>query len=130
MDRETAEHFARDWIRGWCARDVDLIASHFTEDARFVSPVAARLTGSPLVVGRDALTKYWQVVHSFGSFRFMLERTVWDDAAQELVIIYTREIDGRHDRACEILRFDSAGNVISGEAMYGAEAFGTTDFSL
>ena len=121
MDREAAERFAQDWIRGWCARDVDLIVSHFAENARFVSPVAAKRTGSPLVVGRDALSRYWQVVHSFGSFQFTLERTIWDADAQELVIIYTREIDGRQDRACEILRFDSSGRVTAGEAMYGAE---------
>jgi hypothetical protein len=121
MDREAAEHFARDWIRDWCARDVDRIVSHFAEDAAFVSPVAAKHTGSPLVIGRDALSKYWQVVRSFASFRFMLERTVWDSATQELAIIYTREIDGRHERACEILRFDSSGKVTAGEAMYGAE---------
>ena len=121
MDREAAEHFALDWINDWCARDVERIVSHFAEDARFVSPVAAKRTGNPLVVGRDALTKYWQVVYSFASFRFTLERTIWDDISQELAIIYTREIDGRRDRACEILRFDSSGKVTAGEAMYGAE---------
>ena len=62
-----------------------------------------------------------QVVYSFASFRFTLERTIWDDISQELAIIYTREIDGRRDRACEILRFDSSGKVTAGEAMYGAE---------
>jgi hypothetical protein len=121
MDREAAEHFAQDWIRRWCARDIARIVSHFAEGAHFVSPVAAKLTGSPLVIGWDALSEYWQIVHSFSSFRFILERTIWDAATQELVIIYTREIDGRRDRACEILRFNSSGKVAAGEAMYGAE---------
>jgi ketosteroid isomerase-like protein len=125
MDRQAAERFAQDWIRGWCARDVDLIVSHFTDDARFVSPVAARVTGSPLVVGRDAISRYWQVVHTFRTFQFTLERTIWDGDTQELAIIYTREVDGRHDRACEILRFDSSGKVTAGEGMYGAEWSGS-----
>ena len=121
MNRTEAEAYAQVWILDWCARDVEGIVSHFAEDARFVSPVAAKRTGNALVVGREALTEYWQVVHSFGSFRFTLERVIWDDVLQEMVIVYTRDIDGRHDRACELLRFNASGKVLAGEAMYGAE---------
>lgn len=121
MDRTEAEVYAQDWIRDWCARDVERIVSHFAEDARFVSPVAAKRTGSALVVGRNALIEYWQVVQSFGSFRFTLERVIWDEALQEMAIVYTRDIDGRRDRACELLRFNASGKVFAGEAMYGAE---------
>lgn len=121
MNRDEAGRYAREWIRNWCDRDVGAIVSHFAEDARFVSPVAAKRTGSALVFGRDALSRYWSMVHSFGSFRFTLDRILWDDDAQELAIIYSREIDGRHDRACEILRFNAAGEVEAGEAFYGAE---------
>jgi len=121
MDREAAAKFAANWVRDWCARDVDAVVSHFAPDARFISPVAAKRTGNALVIGREALTAYWQVVHSFNSFHFTLDHALWDDAAQQLAIVYSRDIDGRHDRACEILRFDSSGQVVSGEAMYGAE---------
>ncbi|MEO8127645.1 MAG: nuclear transport factor 2 family protein [Bryobacteraceae bacterium] len=121
MNRTEAEAYAQDWIRDWCARNVEGIVSHFAEDAQFVSPVAAKRTGNALVVGREALTAYWQVVHSFGSFRFTLERVIWDEAGQEMVIVYTRDIDGRRDRACELLRFNASGEVAAGEAMYGAE---------
>jgi hypothetical protein len=38
-----------------------------------------------------------------------------------MVIVYTRDIDGRHERACEFFRFDDHGRVIAGEAMYGVE---------
>ena len=121
MNRTEAEAFAQLWIRDWCTRDVERIVSHFAQDARFVSPVAARRTGNALVVGREALTEYWQVVHSFGSFNFTLERVIWDEVLQEMVIVYTRDIDGRHDRACELLQFNASGKVQAGEAMYGAE---------
>ncbi|MBS1829996.1 MAG: nuclear transport factor 2 family protein [Acidobacteria bacterium] len=120
MTREHAERFAADWIRHWSHREVQQIVSHFAPDARFTSPVAAKRTGHPLVTGREALRDYWSVVHTFTTFQFFLERTIWDDAKQELVIVYTREIDGKRDRACEILRFDSTGLVYEGEAMYGA----------
>jgi len=121
MNRTEAEAYAHHWIRDWCARDVEGILSHFAEDARFVSPVAAKRTGSALVVGQQALKAYWQVVHSFASFRFTLERVLWDDTLQEIAIVYTRDIDGRRDQACELLRFNASGKVSAGEAMYGAE---------
>jgi hypothetical protein len=40
---------------------------------------------------------------------------------QEMVVVYTRDIDGRRDRACEMFRFNDHDEVIAGEAMYGAE---------
>lgn len=121
MNRAEAEKHAEEWIRDWCARDIERIVSHSAEHARFVSPVAARRTGNPLVVGREALLKYWSGTRGYGSFRFTLERVLWDDAKQEMVVVYTRDIDGHHDRACELCRFDDHGQVIAGEAMYGAE---------
>lgn len=120
MTRDQAEQFAADWIRHWSHREVQQIISHFAPNARFMSPVAAKRTGHPLVVGRDALRDYWSVVHTFATFQFFLERTIWDQERQELVIVYTREIDGQRDRACELLRFDNSGLVAEGEAMYGA----------
>lgn len=119
MNRPQAETFAANWIRHWCHREVQQIVAHFAPDARFTSPVAAKRTGHPLVVGRDALRDYWSVVHTFTTFQFFLERIIWDQERQELVIVYTREIDGKRDRACELLRFDSNGLVAEGEAMYG-----------
>lgn len=121
MKRTEAENHAEEWIRDWCARDIERIVSHYAVDARFVSPVAARRTGSPLVIGREALLKYWSGAREYGSFRFILERVLWDEVKQELVIVYTREIDGLRQRACEMFRFNDRGEVIEGEAMYGAE---------
>jgi hypothetical protein len=121
MNRARAEKHAEEWIRDWCARDIERIVSHYAEDARFVSPVAARRTGNPVVVGREALLKYWSAARGYRSFRFTLEHVLWDDAEQEMVVVYTRDVDGRHDRACEIFRFNDRDQVIAGEAMYGAE---------
>ena len=121
MNRAEAEQHAAEWIRDWCARDIERIVSHYAEGARFVSPVAARRTGNAVVIGREALLQYWSGARAYESFRFTLERVLWDDDRQEMVIIYTRDINGHHDRACEFFRFDAHGQVIAGEAMYGAE---------
>jgi len=121
MNRGEAEAYAVKWIENWCARDIENIVEHYAEDARFVSPVATRRTGNSIVHGRKALLEYWSGARSYDLFRFTLERVVWDDAKQELVIVYSRNIDGRQDRACELLRFNQDGQVIEGEGMYGAE---------
>jgi hypothetical protein len=39
-----------------------------------------------------------------------------------LVIIYDREVDGRGDRASEILQFGLGGRVVRGEVFYGVRA--------
>ena len=122
MNRHDAERHAEEWIRDWCVRDVERIVSHYAEDARFASPIAARRTGNAVVIGRAALLAYWSGARQYDSFRFTLERVLWDDAKQEMVVVYTRDVDGRRDRACEMFRFDEQGYVSAGEAMYGAEA--------
>ena len=111
---------AEQWIRDWCARDIEAIVSHYADGARFVSPVAAVRTGNAVVVGRDALLKYWSGARAYTTFEFTLERVMWDEPNNEMVIVYTRNVDGKRERACEFFRFDDAGRVIAGEAMYGS----------
>ena len=53
------EMFAANWIANWNARDLDAILAHFAEDARFISPLAAELTGSPIIEGKASLRAYW-----------------------------------------------------------------------
>jgi len=55
-----AESFAREWIVGWNARDLDAILSHYAENVIFSSPKAREITGAPLVVGKTALATYWR----------------------------------------------------------------------
>ncbi|MGI9376469.1 MAG: nuclear transport factor 2 family protein [Tsuneonella suprasediminis] len=52
------EMFAANWIANWNARDLDAILAHFAEDARFISPLAAELTGSPIIEGKASLRAY------------------------------------------------------------------------
>lgn len=121
MNGEKARAYAENWIADWCRRDIESIVSHYSDDATFVSPIAAKRTGNPVVTGRAALTAYWSFARSIEIFEFKLEHTVWDEERLELVIIYTRNVDGRRDRACEIVRFNENGLISHGEAMYGIE---------
>lgn len=54
MTRQEAEAFA-----AWNARDIETVLSHYDQNATFVSPRAALVTGQGTVAGRDALRTYW-----------------------------------------------------------------------
>jgi hypothetical protein len=120
LDRAWAEAFAREWIGAWNARDIDRVVSHYAPGATFISPVAERRLGAARVIGRDALRTYWSGARQYHEFHFELEHCVWDEPSRELVLYYRRSVNGEPSRASEFFRFDEAGTVIHGEAMYGA----------
>jgi ketosteroid isomerase-like protein len=121
MTPEAAASFAQDWIAAWSCKDVEAVLAHFAPGVRFTSPRAPATVGTATVVGKEALRAYWQAaVAAIETIRFTLDHTVWDAARQELAIVYTAAIDGRHLRAGEFMRFDPDGLIIAGEAMYGA----------
>ncbi len=114
------EVFASTWIDEWNRRDIDALVSHYTPDARFVSPVAAKRTGSSVVIGREALAAYWSGALQYRKFVFTFESLVWDPVRMVLVIVYRRQVNDGNDRAVETFHFNPDGLVRAGEAMYGA----------
>ncbi|MGB5267674.1 MAG: nuclear transport factor 2 family protein [Polyangiales bacterium] len=119
-DRMNNEEFARWWVRAWSNRDVDAIVACFADTVRFVSPRAAEVTGNPVVVGRQALQDDWRsAVATTESIVFHLDQVMEDADGQQIVIVYTSEIDGRRRRACEFMQFDDAGKIMAAEAMHG-----------
>lgn len=121
LDRAAVVAFADGWVAAWNARDLEALLAHFAADARFTSPRAAQRVGTPVVVGKAALRRYWQLaIEQAASLHFTLDHIVWDEARQELVILYTNERDGQRTRACEWLRFGPDGLAVEGAALYGA----------
>lgn len=117
---ENRKEFARWWAHSWSNRDVDAVVECFSEDVRFVSPRAAEVTGNPVVFGRQALRDYWQrAVAGVESIVFEVERVLEDVAEEDIVIVYTSNIDGRRKRACEFMHFDDEGKIVAAEAMHG-----------
>lgn len=119
-DRMNSQAFARWWVRAWSNREVEAIVACFADNVRFVSPRAAEVTGNPVVVGRQALRDYWQcAVPSIESIAFRLDQVLEDADGQQIVIVYTSEIDGRRRRACEFMQFDHERKIVAAEAMHG-----------
>ena len=120
MTTEEARHFAEAWATHWNKRDVEAVLAHFADDVVFTSPVAVKVLGHPSVVGKAALRDYWNQALAQHVLRFEIVRTLWDSTSNELAIIYDREVNGRHERAVEVLTFGADGAVVRGEAFYGA----------
>jgi ketosteroid isomerase-like protein len=122
MTRDSIDEFVAGWIDAWNRRDVEAVLEHFANDVEFVSPTAASVVGNPLVTGKDALRAYWvSALERIGNLKFTLDRAPYDVDRREVSIVYSREIDGARDRACELLTFDAAGLVIRGEVMHGVK---------
>jgi ketosteroid isomerase-like protein len=122
MDRKAAAAFVNEWCDAWNARDLEALMSHYHDDVTFISPKAALIVGDPVIRGKDALRRYWgAAIERSTSRRFTPERHLWDSDANEVVLVYLSEVDGRRVRATEFFRLGPDGLVIAGEAMYGAE---------
>jgi hypothetical protein len=120
VNRRDAGEFARRWAEAWNKRDVDAVLEHFEQGVVFSSPRALEVTGKPTVHGKASLREYWRASQQrIDSMRFSVERVVWDPESSELSIIYDREVNGRRDRAVEILGFGKSGLVVRGVAYYG-----------
>jgi ketosteroid isomerase-like protein len=120
MNRDEAVEYTRRWTDAWNRLDVEAVLEHFHDDVIFSSPKALVAVGMPTVRGKGALRDYWMMaLLPVKSLRFTLVRVIWDPDASELVIVYDREVDGRGDRASEILQFGLEGRVVRGEVFYG-----------
>lgn len=120
MNRMEMEHFARLWIGHWNARDIDAVLDTFADEARFISPLATEVTGSPIIEGKAALRQYWtKALEQTDSLHFSLIDAICDLDRQTLVVQYRAERNGQVSRAAEAMRFEGRWQV-EGEALYGA----------
>lgn len=121
LTRADLHELAQDWVAFWNARDLDRILAGFAPGASFRSPHAKAITGSDLVVGREAMRLYWEMALArIGELHFSLIEPVCDEEGQSLAVYYEARLDERRLRACEVFHFEQ-GLKISGEAFYGAQ---------
>ncbi|MGX9428242.1 MULTISPECIES: Cif family virulence factor [Bradyrhizobium] len=60
MDRAAAGRFVEAWCANWCKVDIDAVVSHLADAAEMRSPLALKLTDSPVVVGAENIRAYWR----------------------------------------------------------------------
>jgi steroid delta-isomerase len=120
VNREAALRWAEQWVADWNARDLEAVLRHFEDDVAFTSPRALAVAGVPTVRGKPALRAYWtKALAGTGTLRFALDRVMWDPATSELAIYYDRDVEGRRDRAAEVLAFGASGRVVRAEVYHG-----------
>lgn len=119
-DPKFPDKFADAWIRNWNNRDVEAVLSHFVDDCAFESPMAASVSGEPVITGKLALRAYWNAALTrIKSLRIELDQAVWDAQRRTLVVFYIAHLDERTVRACEAMIFDISGRQRMGRAYYG-----------
>ena len=116
MDRATAGRFVEAWCASWCRVDIDAVVAHFAESAEMRSPLALKLTGSPVVSGAENIRAYWQ--RAYGGIESADLRILawgWDDTIARLTVWWQLG----DTRASEFMDFDGEGRVVRSEAFYG-----------
>jgi steroid delta-isomerase len=120
MNHAEAESVANSWIAAWNSRDVEAVLAKFTDGVVFSSHQAVGIVGTGHLSGKDQLRAYWlAALERIGELHFKLDHVGFDEAGQELFIVYLATLAGQTTRACERLRFGEGG-VVEGEALYGA----------
>jgi hypothetical protein len=116
MDRAAAGRFVEDWCAHWRKVDVDAVVAHFAGNADMRSPLALRLTGSPVVAGAENIRTYWrQAYGAIESADLKILNWSWDEAIARLTVWWQLG----DVRASEFMDFDDAGRVMRSEAFYG-----------
>jgi ketosteroid isomerase-like protein len=113
MDRAAAGRFVEAWCANWRKVDIDAVVSHFAENAEMRSPLALKLTASPVVAGAENIRAYWQSHIESADLKIL--NWSWDAAIARLTVWWQLG----DSRASEFMDFDRAGRVVRSEAFYG-----------
>ena len=116
MDRAAAGRFVESWCANWRKVDIDAVVAHFAADAEMRSPLALKLTDSPVVTGAENIRAYWRRAYgAIESADLKILNWSWDDAIARLTVWWQLG----DTRASEFMDFDRAGRVVRSEAFYG-----------
>ena len=116
MDRAAAGRFVEAWCANWCKVDIDAVVAHFADNAEMRSPLALKLTGSPVVAGAENIRAYWRKAYGHvASADLKILSWSWDAAIARLTVWWQLG----EARASEFMDFDHAGRVVRSEAFYG-----------
>ena len=116
MDRASIGRFVETWCANWCKVDVDAVVSHFAENAEMRSPLAVKLTGSPVVAGAENIRSYWRKAYGhIANADLKILSWSWDETIARLTVWWQLG----DTRASEFMDFDSTGRVVRSEAFYG-----------
>ena len=118
MTRDEAWSLANHWVEAWNAHDLDLIMTHYEDAIELISPVAARLLGTPdgRVAGKPNLRTYFQRgLEAYSELHFRLEDVLW--GINSIVLYYTNQ---KGTRAAEFMELSASRKVVRVVANYSS----------
>ena len=118
MTRDEAWSLANHWVAAWNAHDLDLIMTHYEDAIELISPVAARLLGTPngKVAGKPNLRAYFQQgLEAYPELHFYLEDVLW--GINSIVLNYTNQ---KGTRTGEFMELSASGKVVRVVANYSS----------
>lgn len=118
MTRDEAWSLANHWVAAWNAHDLDLIMKHYDDAIELISPVAARLLGTPdgKVAGKANLRAYFQRgLEAYPELHFHLEDVLW--GMNSIVLYYVNQ---KGTRTGEFMELSAAGRVLRVVANYSS----------
>jgi predicted ester cyclase len=118
VTKDEALNLAKHWVAAWNSHDLDLIMSHYDDAVELMSPVAARLLGTPdgKVVGKTNLRAYFQRgLEAYPDLSFRLDEVFC--GMSSLVLLYANQ---KGTRTAEFMEISVSGKVSRVVANYGA----------
>jgi len=118
VTRDEAWSLANHWVAAWNAHDLDLIMTHYEDAIELISPVAARLLGTPdgRVAGKANLRAYFQCgLEAYPELHFHIEDVLW--GMNSIVLYYTNQ-KGTH--TAEFMELSVSGKVVRVVANYSS----------
>jgi ketosteroid isomerase-like protein len=116
MDADSAQQFAREWVKAWNDHDLAAILSHYAEDVVFHSPRIRMVTGRDInsVSGKAALRSYWgAALEQARDLYFEIDQVL--SGSDALTIVYTNH---RQQTVGETFVFGKDGKVVRSIAAY------------
>jgi predicted ester cyclase len=118
VTRDEAWSLANHWVAAWNAHDLDLIMTHYEDAIELISPVAARLLGTPdgKVAGKPNLRAYFQRgLEAYPELHFRLEDVLW--GINSIVLYYTNQ---KGTRTGEFMELSASGKAVRVVANYSS----------
>jgi len=118
VTKDEAWSLANHWVEAWNAHDLDLIMTHYEDAIELISPVAARLLGTPdgKVAGKQNLRAYFQRgLEAYPELHFRLEDVLW--GISSIVLYYTNQ---KGTRTGEFMELSANGKVVRVVANYNS----------
>jgi hypothetical protein len=118
VDHLEARNFVQAWLQAWNAHDLEAVLSHFADEVKFTSPVAARIVegSGGVITSKAALREYWREgLRRIPDLRFELVGTYV--GVDTIVINYRNQNGGL---VSEVLEFDGP-LVVEGHGTYLGE---------